>query len=98
MPSGAPKVSRPQMPPMHSPADAWASLHGCDMAVIEEVIEHLDPLPLQQFPAAVLGSLQPRIAIATTPNVEYNRVLKRLSGSVLPTGLRNSDHRFEWCN
>ena len=34
--------------------------------------------------------------MVTTPNVEYNRVLHALGGSVLENGLRNSDHRFEW--
>ena len=32
----------------------------------------------------------------TTPNREYNRVLHALGGSLLDSGLRNSDHRFEW--
>lgn len=77
-------------------AAGWGPLGGCDLAIIEEVVEHLDPGPLQAFPAAVLGGLRPRAAVVTTPNIQYNAVLKRLSGSVLPTGLRNSDHRFEW--
>lgn len=65
--------------------------------MVQEVVEHLDTQPLNALPAAVLGGLRPRCAVVTTPNLDYNPVLKRLSGCVLPSGLRNSDHRFEWC-
>ena len=33
----------------------------------------------------------------TTPNREYNAVLTRLGSSLLGNGMRNTDHRFEWC-
>jgi len=69
---------------------------GVDAAIFQEVIEHLDPTPLHWLGACLLGALQPRLLLLSTPNVEYNVVMRRLQPAMLPTGLRNSDHRFEW--
>ncbi len=50
----------------------------------------------RQLGSALLGNLQPKLLVVSTPNVEYNQVLRRLGSSLLANGLRNSDHRFEW--
>lgn len=77
-------------------AEAWGEMVGVDIAIFQEVIEHLDPAPLEVLPSCLLGALQPRILAVSTPNFEYNPVLHMLSSQLLPNSLRNSDHRFEW--
>ena len=76
---------------------AWGKFVGIDIAIFQEVIEHLDPTPLKLLPACIFGALQPQLVVISTPNKEYNAVLHSLSAQLLPNGLRNSDHRFEWC-
>ncbi|KAG2442401.1 hypothetical protein HXX76_002487 [Chlamydomonas incerta] len=51
-------------------------LRGCDAAALVEVVEHLDPQPLALVGPAVLGGLRPRLLLVTTPNWEYNAVLR----------------------
>lgn len=65
-------------------------LRGFDAAVLMEVIEHVDPPRLGDLAEAVFGHAAPGTVIVTTPNVEYNVRYEGL------TGLRHSDHRFEW--
>ena len=65
-------------------------LRGYDAAVLMEVVEHVDPARLPALAAAVFGHARPSAVIVTTPNVEYNVNYPGL------TGLRHSDHRFEW--
>jgi hypothetical protein len=65
--------------------------------ILIEVIEHLDPEPLALVPAAILGSLKPRLVVITTPNGDYNPIMHKLGVPVPPGRFRNSDHRFEWC-
>jgi hypothetical protein len=55
-----------------------------------EVVEHLDPPRLPALVAAVFGHARPTAVIVTTPNAEYNVRYEGLSG------MRHSDHRFEW--
>jgi hypothetical protein len=55
-----------------------------------EVIEHLDPPRLPALEASVFGHAKPDAVIVTTPNAEYNVHYEGL------TGMRHSDHRFEW--
>lgn len=78
-------------------AEAWGNLKGCDAAVLIEVIEHLDPGPLDSLGAALLGALQPTLLVVSTPNRSYNAVLAAAGLRLLHNGLRNRDHRFEWC-
>lgn len=59
-------------------------------------MEHLDPTPLSSLGLCLLGGLQPRVLVVTTPNKEYNAVLHQLGNALLPNKLRNTDHRFEW--
>ncbi|MBW6438155.1 3' terminal RNA ribose 2'-O-methyltransferase Hen1 [Actinoplanes hulinensis] len=65
-------------------------LRGFDAAVLMEVIEHIDLPRLPALEAAVFGHARPGAVIVTTPNVEYNVHYEGL------TGMRHSDHRFEW--
>ncbi|GIM97286.1 3' terminal RNA ribose 2'-O-methyltransferase Hen1 [Paractinoplanes toevensis] len=65
-------------------------LRGYDAAVLMEVIEHVDPPRLPALEASVFGHARPRTVIVTTPNAEYNVHYEGL------TGMRHSDHRFEW--
>jgi 3' terminal RNA ribose 2'-O-methyltransferase Hen1 len=65
-------------------------LRGYDAAVLMEVIEHLDLPRLPALEASVFGHAHPAAVVVTTPNVEYNVNYEGL------TGMRHSDHRFEW--
>jgi 3' terminal RNA ribose 2'-O-methyltransferase Hen1 len=65
-------------------------LRGFDAAVLMEVIEHVDLPRLPALETAVFGHARPGAVIVTTPNVEYNVHYEGL------TGMRHSDHRFEW--
>ncbi|MEV4346533.1 3' terminal RNA ribose 2'-O-methyltransferase Hen1 [Actinoplanes sp. NPDC049596] len=65
-------------------------LRGYDAAVLMEVIEHLDPPRLPALEATVFGHAHPGAVVVTTPNAEYNVNYPGL------TGMRHSDHRFEW--
>ena len=63
-----------------------------DAATLVEVIEHLDPPRLHALERAVFEFAQPRTAVVTTPNREYN-----VRWETLPAGaMRHRDHRFEW--
>ncbi|BBH65555.1 3' terminal RNA ribose 2'-O-methyltransferase Hen1 [Actinoplanes sp. OR16] len=65
-------------------------LRGFDAAVLMEVIEHVDLPRLPALEAAVFGHARPAAVVVTTPNAEYNVHYEGL------TGMRHSDHRFEW--
>ncbi|XVV12892.1 3' terminal RNA ribose 2'-O-methyltransferase Hen1 [Actinoplanes sp. CA-131856] len=65
-------------------------LRGYDAAVLMEVIEHLDVPRLPALEASVFGHAHPGAVVVTTPNAEYNVHYEGL------TGMRHSDHRFEW--
>ncbi|WP_250000677.1 3' terminal RNA ribose 2'-O-methyltransferase Hen1 [Actinoplanes sp. M2I2] len=65
-------------------------LRGYDAAVLMEVVEHVDPPRLPALEASVFGHARPGTVVVTTPNAEYNVNYPGL------TGLRHSDHRFEW--
>ncbi|GFR40511.1 hypothetical protein Agub_g1080, partial [Astrephomene gubernaculifera] len=56
--------------------DPWVGLRGCDAATLTEVVEHLDPEPLGLVGPCVLGGLRPRLLLLTTPNWEYNAVMR----------------------
>ena len=67
-------------------------LAGFDAATVIEVVEHLDPPRLAAFERVLFEHAQPRTAIVTTPNAEFN-----VKFESLPSGrLRHKDHRFEW--
>lgn len=62
---------------------------GFDVATVVEVIEHMDAGRLHAFERVLFEYAQPRVAIITTPNREYNVLYNDLE-------LRHADHRFEW--
>ena len=63
-----------------------------DAATLIEVIEHLDLNRLAALERVVFEFAKPKLAIVTTPNIEYN-----IKFESLPSGkLRHQDHRFEW--
>ena len=69
-----------------------ARIEGFEAATAIEVIEHLDPNRLAAFERVLFQCARPRLALITTPNVEYN-----VNYPFLAEGrLRHSDHRFEW--
>ncbi|MFN7244538.1 MAG: methyltransferase, partial [Dietzia cercidiphylli] len=63
-----------------------------DLAVLMEVIEHVDPDRLPAVVRNVLGAMRPRHVVITTPNSEYNVHYPALAAG----GFRHPDHRFEW--
>ncbi|MBL3699696.1 3' terminal RNA ribose 2'-O-methyltransferase Hen1 [Leucobacter luti] len=67
-------------------------LRGFDAMVLMEVIEHLDADRIPSLVRTVFAEARPTHVIVTTPNVEYNANYPGL----IPGGLRNHDHRFEW--
>jgi hypothetical protein len=66
---------------------------GLDCIVAIELIEHLSPKQLQDFPEAVFGYYRPRTSIITTPNREFNVFFPHL---VTSGNFRHWDHKFEW--
>ena len=69
-----------------------ARIAGYDAATVIEVIEHMDLNRLRAFERVLFEFAQPKLAIVTTPNIEYN-----VKFDQLPAGkLRHLDHRFEW--
>ena len=69
-----------------------ARLAGRDVAVLMEVVEHLDPERLPALEQAVFGAARPATVIVTTPNAEHNVRYETLAAGTL----RHPDHRFEW--
>lgn len=67
-------------------------LAGLDVAVLMEVVEHVDPDRLPALERAVFADAAPATVVVTTPNVDYNVLYPALvAGS-----RRHPDHRFEW--
>lgn len=64
---------------------------GFDVAVLSEVIEHVDEDRLSILARSVFGTMAPRRVIITTPNGDYNKVF-----GFAPGEFRHADHRFEW--
>uniref|UniRef100_H2YXS7 Small RNA 2'-O-methyltransferase n=1 Tax=Ciona savignyi TaxID=51511 RepID=H2YXS7_CIOSA len=65
-------------------------LRNYDAVVSIELIEHLLPKTLEDFPQAVFGYINPKTVIISTPNADFN-VLFGLNGC-----FRHWDHKFEW--
>lgn len=74
---------------------------GFDVAVLMEVIEHVDIERLPIAVASVFGSMAPRVVIVTTPNRDHNP-----NYGLAAHEFRHPDHRFEftrtefaqWCD
>ncbi len=67
-------------------------LADLDVAILMEVIEHIDEERLPTVVENVFGSMRPRHVVVTTPNAEYNVRYPALADG----GFRHPDHRFEW--
>lgn len=67
-------------------------LRGFDIALLIEVVEHVDPDRLDALTEAVFGHAAPAAVVVTTPNREHNVNYPHLSVG----GMRHRDHRFEW--
>jgi 3' terminal RNA ribose 2'-O-methyltransferase Hen1 len=63
-----------------------------DAVCLVEVVEHIDPPRLEAMEDAVFTAAQPRVAVVTTPNLDYNELFAELSAG----HYRHRDHRFEW--
>lgn len=80
--------------------DLWLSslqyqdprLVGFDVAVLMEVVEHIDEDRLPAVAANVFGFMRPGSVVVTTPNGEYNALYPALAAGEF----RHADHRFEW--
>ena len=69
-----------------------ARLAGYDAAAVVEAVEHLEPDRVPAFERALFKFARPGMVVVTTPNREYNVNYPNIASS----GLRHSDHRFEW--
>jgi len=69
-----------------------ARVAGFDVAVLMEVVEHVDPPRLAALERAVLGAAAPAMLVVTTPNAEHNVRYPTLEAGTM----RHHDHRFEW--
>lgn len=68
------------------------AIGGFDVAVLMEVVEHVDPWRLDALERVVFAAASPSTVIVTTPNVEYNSLFEGMA----PGSMRHADHRFEW--
>ena len=66
-------------------------LKDFDVAILSEVIEHVEPERLDSAERNVFGFMAPKTVVLTTPNGEYNAVF-----GMAPGKFRHRDHRFEW--
>ena len=66
-------------------------LSGFDAAAVIEVIEHLDSPRLAAFERVLFEHAQPKMAVITTPNSEYNVLFPTLSTGTF----RHKDHRVD---
>lgn len=73
-----------------SVAEVDARFKGYEAVTCIELIEHLLPDILSKLPYTIFAHIQPKIAIFSTPNVEFN-VLFTMSNT-----FRHWDHKFEW--
>lgn len=73
-----------------SVADGDSRLLGFHAVVCIELVEHLHSEDLQKMPETIFGFIQPKIAVITTPNRDFNVVFPDLEG------MRHWDHKFEW--
>jgi 3' terminal RNA ribose 2'-O-methyltransferase Hen1 len=67
-------------------------LQGYDLAILMEVLEHIDPPRLPAVEESLFGHARPATVVVTTPNRDYNTRYEGLADGAL----RHRDHRFEW--
>jgi len=71
--------------------DPPRALARADAAVMVEVIEHIDPGRLAAVERGLFARIDPKLAIVTTPNAEFNPLL-----GMPAHRFRHPGHRFEW--
>ncbi|XP_022218453.2 small RNA 2'-O-methyltransferase isoform X2 [Drosophila obscura] len=76
-------------------ADFSDELRDTDAVIALELIEHVYDDVLTEIPVNIFGFMQPKIAIFSTPNSDYNVIFTRFN-TLLPNGFRHEDHKFEW--
>lgn len=67
-----------------------------DCFTLVEVIEHMLPEQVERTTRTVFGFYQPKYVVITTPNSEFNHLLRKDSKDLNPNGFRHYDHKFEW--
>ncbi|XP_063972216.1 uncharacterized protein LOC135160017 [Diachasmimorpha longicaudata] len=65
-------------------------LENTDAVICIELIEHLYPETCLNLPFNIFGFIQPKVAVFTTPNADFNVLFKGMNG------FRHWDHKFEW--
>lgn len=68
-------------------------LHA-DCITMVEVIEHLTPDYVDKSTRVVFGHYRPKLVVITTPNREFNHLLRGEGEDV--SKFRHNDHKFEW--
>lgn len=63
-----------------------------DCVIAMELIEHVYPDILEEIPYQIFRNVSPKMAIITTPNVEFNSLFTFEKGRIF----RHDDHKFEW--
>ncbi|XP_017108196.2 small RNA 2'-O-methyltransferase [Drosophila bipectinata] len=92
---------RHRLGPLHveilkgSVADASEQLLNTDAVIALELIEHVYDDVLNQIPSNIFGLMQPKVAVFSTPNADFNVIFKPFN-TLLPNGFRHDDHKFEW--
>ena len=71
--------------------DFDSRLHDLDCVCAIELIEHLQPEDVETFSTNLFGRLQPKHAVLTTPNKDFNVLF-----DFEPGQMRHWDHKFEW--
>lgn len=69
----------------HSPANNY------DCVMLVESIEHINPEHLSVLEKSLFATLQPKMAVITTPNADFNPLL-----GVPSHRFRHPEHYFEW--
>ncbi|EEB07715.1 S-adenosylmethionine-dependentmethyltransferase [Schizosaccharomyces japonicus yFS275] len=78
------------------------SFRYVDAVVASEFIEHLSPEEIHSMEELVFNVIQPRFFIVSTPNSEFNPLLRMISPKTVNgtrsrrNGFRHDDHLFEW--
>lgn len=65
-----------------------------DCLVMIELIEHMYPTEVEKATRSVFGFYRPKMVIVTTPNSEFNHLLREKDEPA--SQFRHYDHKFEW--
>ncbi|KAM9324543.1 small RNA 2'-O-methyltransferase [Gastrophryne carolinensis] len=66
------------------------ALLGFDLITCIELIEHLEADDLEKLQDVLFGFMEPKLAVISTPNAEFNVLLPKTQK------FRHPDHKFEW--